>query len=331
MKFTRVSEEPFIPRTPGTFYSRLVANPDVLEHNDFLYFFFRGQGEDGHDQIGLWKQAQSLADGFNWDKSITEPVVKVSVEPSAYDSDHILDPSAIIFNEAIYLYYTAKGIQDENSYSIGLSVSDDGLNFLKHDSNPILKNAIAPEVIIHDGLIHLFFQRHNIQNDSWELFSRTSIDGIKFDLESERLVFTPSLVHGSIDEKSAATFRIFKADDFYYLSYGACQKFLDYPESFGIAKSKDLLNWERSKSNPIFVRGAAGTWDEAAIWYPTIHKINEKFFMWYEGAGTGNALIDESASEASTLARKVNYGGYLVTSFSQVGLAVLDEKDFLWQ
>ncbi len=31
MKFSRIADQPFIPRTAETFYSELVANPDILE------------------------------------------------------------------------------------------------------------------------------------------------------------------------------------------------------------------------------------------------------------------------------------------------------------
>jgi predicted GH43/DUF377 family glycosyl hydrolase len=331
MRFTRVSNEPYIAKTPGTFYSKLVANPDVLEFKGSLYFFFRGQGEEGHDQIGLWKQPLALANGVDWEKSIKEPIVKVSEDPAAYDSNHILDPAAIVLKDSIYLYYTAKEIEDQGSYAIGLSISVDGNSFEKHSQCPILKSAIAPEVVFHKGLIYLFFQRHNEENDSWELFLRTSKDGINFNSESEQLVFKPSQVTGEIDSQSAATFRIFQSGDYYYMAYGACQKHLDYPENFGIARSQDLINWERSLSGPIFSRGNSGDWDEAAIWYPTIHKINETYFMWYEGAGTGNGLADDASVRESELAREVNYGGYLESNFSQVGLATLNESEFSWQ
>jgi predicted GH43/DUF377 family glycosyl hydrolase len=331
MKFTRVSNKPYITRTSGTFYSRLVANPDVLEFQGSMYLFFRGQGDEGHDQIGLWKQTLALADGVNWDKSEREPVVKVSKDPADYDSDHILDPAAIVLEDSIYLYYTAKGIEEVNSYAIGLSISTDGSNFKKHSSSPILHGAIAPEVVIHDGLVYLFFQRHNISKNSWELFLRTSLNGVDFAEVTEKLVFAPSLIAGEIDSHSAATFRIFKDQDFYYMAYGACQKYLDYPENFAMARSQDLINWERSSSGPFFSRGNGGEWDEAAIWYPTIHKISHKYFMWYEGAGTGNGLVDEVSVQASQLAREVNYGGYLETNFSQVGLATLNESEFSWQ
>lgn len=330
MEFSRVSRKPFIARTPGTFYSQLVANPDLLEFADQHFLYFRGQDESGHDQIGLWHQIAELSDGTHWDKSVIKPVVKVGTEKSSHDAGHVLDPAGVVFQNKVFLYYTAKSLQESDNHSIALAVSNDGVNFEKFPSNPIISGAIAPEVIFHNGLVKIFFQRHNKVRDSWELYSRSSEDGMNFPDETEELIFTPSYFDGAIDCKSIATIRIFLHQEYFYMSYAACQKFLDYPESFGLARSLDLLSWERIPSESIFKRGEPGSWDEGAIWYPTIHKINHKFYLWYEGTGTGNSLLTKANINESERARNENYGGYLQTSFSQIGLAELSEADFLW-
>ena len=115
------------------------------------------------------------------------------------------------------------------------------------------------------------------------------------------------------------------------MTYGACQKFLDYPESIGLARSKNLFQWETYPNNPIFTRGEPGDWDEGAVWCPTVHKIGNKYLMWYEGAGTGLLIDSDKSRQASDQAREENYGGYLTTSFSQIGVATLDESLFTWQ
>ena len=74
------------------------------------------------------------------------------------------------------------------------------------------------------------------------------------------------------------------------MTYGACQKFDDYPESFCLAKSSDLIHWDRFHDNPILHRGKVGEWDEGAIWFPTVYKYNDKYYLWYEGSGQDWAL-----------------------------------------
>lgn len=331
MLFNRLGNSPFVSRTPGTFYSRLVANPDILEFREKLYFFFRGQGDEGHDQIGLWSQSITNADGLTWDTGQNQPVIEVSTSAEAHDSDHILDPAATVFDDAIYLYYTAKSVSRKSDYSIALARSRDGVDFEKYVNNPILPGAISPEVIQFQGLVYLFFQRHNAVDDYWEVFCRTSEDGINFPESSEKRVFGPSRIIGTFDSHSVATIRIFQEGDYFYMSFGACQKFLDYPESIGLARSSNLIEWEHIPGGAIFSRGNPGSWDEGAVWFPTIHRIKDRYFMWYEGAGTGLGVASESAKNASNIARDENYGGYLIDSFSQIGLAFSDEDISQWR
>ena len=159
MEFKRLANAPFISRQEGSFHSRLVANPDLLEFKNNFYLFFRGQGESGHDQIGVLTKPVNNADGLSWDETVQNPIIPVSDDPISHDSDHILDPAAIEFNDSIYLYYTAKSKGVGDNYSIALAISSDGTHYKKYSDNPVMNGVIAPEVILHEGLLHLFFQR----------------------------------------------------------------------------------------------------------------------------------------------------------------------------
>jgi len=76
-----------------------------------------------------------------------------------------------------------------------------------------------------------------------------------------------------------------------------------------------LVHWTKYPGNPIFSRGEAGAWDEGAIWFTTVEKINGRYYMWYEGYGGGTA-------------RTKAYGSYLKGGKSQVGMATLDAPYF---
>jgi len=323
IRFERWSGEPYIPRVPGTFYSVLVANPAVIDFKGETFFFFRGQEESGKDQIGLWKTSAEDADGIHWTEQFPEPVIPVSESVNAPDNSYILDPAVVVKGDSLLVYYTGKSRNASTFSTISLSITTDGQTFTKYEMNPILEDAIAPEVVFHNGLFHLFYQR--LHDDRyWEVYMATSHDGTNFDIENETKVFGPSREEGTFDAHSVATVRIFKEEDHFYLTYAACEQFLDYPESIGLARSDDLVNWERYPKNPIFERGEAGTWDEGALWFASVRKIDDRFMMWYEGTGTGLGLISEKAREASRKAREDNYGGYRTTSFSQMGLAIFD-------
>jgi len=89
----------------------------------------------------------------------------------------------------------------------------------------------------------------------------------------------------------------------------------DYPAQAGFAVSRDLVRWKKYAGNPIFERGEAGAWDEGAVWFPTVKRINDRYWMWYEGYGGGT-----SRNEA--------YDTNLTEARSQIGLATLDAPYF---
>ena len=74
--------------------------------------------------------------------------------------------------------------------------------------------------------------------------------------------------------------------------------------------------WNKYPDNPIYSRGAEGEWDEGAIWFTTVEKVNGIHYMWYEGYGGGTA-------------REEPYGSYLEDGKSQIGLATM-RADFFY-
>jgi len=320
MKFERYPGNPVVKRTKGTFYSIHAANPDILFFNNKYYFYFRGQDDNHHDQIGLGYSSLGNFDGVHWQIEAKNPIIKVSHNIKDFDSLHILDPATVIVNNRIYLYYTAHSLDSSRSPGIGLAVSDDGTYFLKYPANPVMIG-IAPEIVLENGLFYLFYQRPNTKGQ-WAIYLCTSKDGVHFPLYEERQVFGGSEQVGTFDCFSVSTVRIWKEKKWFYATYGGCDRYIDYPCAIGLARSQNLYEWERYPENPILERGKAGTWDEGALWFGTIYKINNTYYMWYEGAGAGRGLTSVKAREASGKARNENYGGYGKTAFSQIGLAM---------
>lgn len=57
----------------------------------------------------------------------------------------------------------------------------------------------------------------------------------------------------------------------------------DKPDAFGLARSADLLYWERFPHNPVFRKGAPGAWDDGAIWFGTVFEWQGNLYLIYEG------------------------------------------------
>lgn len=315
--FKKYENNPVIPRTENTFYSKHAANPDILPHEDKIIMYFRGQGREDHDQIGIAYADRGKFNGVDWKIHPGSPVIKVSEDRNDFDSRHILDPGCVEYDGKVFLYYS--GHSYDKPAGIGLAVSEDAVNFKK--AGCVVENAIAPEVVLKDGVFNLIYQRKN-ENDAFEFYLCESVDGIHFDAKNEKKIFTPSERNGEFDSHSVSTCRIWLEEGTYYMIYGGCPVFADYPVAFGLAKSEDLVNWERYPMNPVLSRGEAGEWDEGAIWFGTVYKNGDTRYLWYEGTGAGLGTGTTQARQASELCRTKDYGGYANLSFSQIGLAV---------
>lgn len=317
--FEKYSNNPVVPRTPDTFYAKYAANPDILEFKDQVFFYFRGQDFNNHDQMGVFVGDKDSFDGINWKYRHNVPILKVNENPEAYDSNHILDPAAIVIDDKVYLYYSSHSII--HPHSVSLAISEDGINFTKHDKNPLVENAVVPEVLIKDGKVHLFYQRWTAGSKGVSNFyMNTSDDGINFDLKNEVMVSSPDA-----DSQSISTNRIFYENGVYYSFFGNNKRFKDYPETIRIARSTDLLKWEKSPID-VIQRGQPGSWDEGALWFATVYKDKDTYYLWYEGTGTGNGRKTPKDIEESDACVNQSYGGYGKFSFSQIGMATYNKK-----
>jgi len=318
MQFQRYEGNPIIPRMPGTFHSVFAANPDVLLFRGRYHMYFRGQGDERHDQIGVAYAGPQAFDGVHWQVYPGSPVIRVPERRSDFDSAHVLDPAAIVFNGRVYLYYTAHSLDPDVPSSTGLAVSKDGTRFEKVSA---VQGApgIGPEAVVRDGRVWLFTSRRGA-GGHFEIGCAVSDDGVRFRDVPRRIVLSPSGQDSAFDRFSVTTVRLWLEDGWYYMTYAGCDRYADYPGAIGLARSRDLVEWERYPGNPIFARGEPGTWDEGALWFATVEKIGGTYWLWYEGWGTGLGLATPGAREASRSARDDDYGGG-GKAFSQIGLA----------
>ncbi len=275
-KWDRCSSNPVVPPSGSGWKSRWTANPDIIKLKDKSILYYRGNGlipdTDGfyHDRIGASEikniiSLRELNDGIH--------IIDVGEEGS-FDCDHVLDPAAVVFNDRIFLYYSAIGSGPD---SIGLAVSEDGSNFIK---NGRIMNGSAPEAVIYNDRLYLFYQKAN--NGVFDLHLAVSGDGINFDNVQPEPVLEKK--ENSWDSFSITTARVLEHEGTYYMLYGGSSYLADEPDYFGLARSKNLINWEKHPGNPIFGCGAKGDADGGAIWYPALYEIDNRFILLYEGS-----------------------------------------------
>jgi predicted GH43/DUF377 family glycosyl hydrolase len=304
----RYEKNPVFPAIPGTWMESQTANPDILLFEDKYFMYFRGQ-QNGHDRIGVATVAHSLFDGKTWNVN-PEPVLDAG-DSRDWDETHVLDPAAVLVNGRIFIYYSA--VSPHCDRSVCLAVSSDGVHFKKFKDNPVVIGG-GPEIVYHNDLFYLYYWKQRSGEKGFELHLSTSADGYRFDEYSDKPIL-PVGTMGSWDSVTVETPRIFKEDNVFYMMYCGSDRYEDYPWHAGLAYSHDLVCWEKYAGNPIFSRGPDGAWDEGAIWFTTVEKINGIYFMWYEGYGGGTARTEA-------------YGTYLEGGKSQIGLATLKADYF---
>jgi predicted GH43/DUF377 family glycosyl hydrolase len=163
-------------------------------------------------------------------------------------------------------------------------------------------------------MLYLYYWKQVPDKKGFQIHYATSEDGFNFKEEAQSLAL-PVGREGSWDSFTVETPRIFRENGLYYMIYCGSDANKDYPFHAGLATSTDLIHWKKYGGNPIFSRGEEGQWDEGAIWFTTIEKINDRYYMWYEGYGGGTA-------------RTVPYGSYLKGGKSQVGMATMEAPYF---
>ncbi len=293
----KYKSNPIMPIVQNSYKSWHTANPDIVMDNNMMYFYYRCG--DGHDKICLATSPMEIFDGINFADYGKNPIIRNGAK-GAFDDSAALDPATIRFNGKVFLYYSGLGEGDD---SIGLAVSKDYYAF-KKVKKPIIKGR-APEVIIKDGIIYMFYVLPNAKS-GYSIYLATSSDGYNFKKYSDKPVFEPAPDINTWDGKSVTTPRITEKNGIYYMIYCGDNKYIDYPPFFGLAYSYDLVNWHRGTQNPVFSRSVKGAFDDGGIWYGQLYEHNGKTYMWYEGWGGGPESHDKE------------YG----PGRSQIGLAV---------
>jgi hypothetical protein len=280
------ARNPVLPALSGSWREGATMTADILQKGDQYHFYYTGKAK-GQDSIGLALADCKQFTGLEWADIAANPLLSPG-SPGSFDSKHCVDPAAVLLKGKLLLYYSAIG---DGPDRIGLAVSEDWKTFRKL-LEPVLVGR-APEVVLKDGLLHLFYVLDNPKG-GYEYHLALSEDGIRF--KPEGPVFQPA--NEGWDSLSLVTARIFYEDGIYVMSYAGDHKEKDYPNRFGLAFSKDLRKWKRFPGNPVLESLQPGTWESRAIWFPEILKHGSRYYMYYEG----------------------NNG-----SFSQIGLATCDD------
>lgn len=257
-----------------------VLNPSVVKYSDKYYNYYSGY--DG----SIWRTGVAVSDdGISWTKAKNNPALDLSKK--GWDSDYIAaNGSAIVHNNKIYYYYHGVD-RNTGKASIGLAISDDGLEFKKYDGpvitagNKGMWNSISvadPYVIEHDGNLYMYYLGENEQGIQ-RLGVAMSEDGINW-IENTLNPIMDVGVFGAFDEYGLGEPSIiYKAPYFYMLYTGRNSA---EQRNIGIAVSTDGVNWKKMNYDGLFQLGG-DKWNSQVRCDTTLLDEGDSITVWYGG------------------------------------------------
>ena len=221
-------------------------------------------------------------------------------EPGSFDEHGIIPKEVISISQRTYLYYIgwSRRLSTPYSLSIGVAVSDDGMNFTRCFRGPVLGvekedalSATAPGIIHEDQQFHMFytaglrwFELNGRYEHTYTIRHATSRDGMKW----ERNYL--NVIEPRDDLECLSNPTILKIDGRFHMwySFKGSRDFRGGTDSYriGYASSDDLTNWARNDSLAGIDVSQTG-WDSAMVEYPHARIINDKPTLFYNGAGFG--------------------------------------------
>lgn len=267
-----------------------IANAGVLapeESPDGRWrLYVRGSGKYSQS-IGLfWQEAGSFRPFGPWTEYPDNPVV-MRGEKGEWDDQRVLDTAPVVGpGGEVYVFY--KGFNTNGDSRMGVAWSTDGGYRFNKTGRPWRKDAAgSTSVVYHEGRYYVFYGTkvyvtdNPLDGDKAEAFPTISLGG------------APS----NFDDKSLwgnMVWRI-KGVDKWFMTYQGSASHGDFPDRFHVAVSDDLLHWTKvDNPRPFFTRGAAGQWDQGAIWCPEVFEHEGMLYLYYEGWGTPGDVYDRN-------------------------------------
>lgn len=281
LAWSRHDDNPVIGPSGSTWKRDGVGGPELLQTagRSVLYFHgtgvIPGQGDGPAERIGALEIADIGPRRLTY-KELNNGLPIIDRGPAgAFDHGGVRDPAAVMFRGQVHLYYT--GIHGTEE-AIGLAVSAGSDRFVKVDR--VLAGGRSPDVIVMDDTLFMVYQKRD--SNGYAIHLAFSTDGRTFLPMGRRPVLAGS--PDRWDALSVTTPHLVASGGWVYLLYGGSVDHDDEPEFFGLARSKDLLRWERHPGNPVFGAGIHGGPDGGAIWSPATFEVGTWVVLLYEGS-----------------------------------------------
>jgi predicted GH43/DUF377 family glycosyl hydrolase len=213
---------------------------------------------------------------FEWDVT-ADPVLQRG--PSgAFDAVDALNPSVVFASKSYWNFYSG---YDGQTWHTGLAISPDGLLWRKRGK--VLSPApgtwegdyiAANGTVLHDKGRFLHWYQGGREP---RIGFATSPDGVNWEKRRDPVLQTGP--RSSWEERGVADPYVIRSGDWLYMYYLGQDR--ARRQRLGVARSRDGVDWEKYRGNPILELGAPGRFDETGLGEPAVWTEQGWYWMLY--------------------------------------------------
>jgi len=203
----------------------------------------------------------------------SNPVLSYSAIPGSFDENQMRGATVLYHDGVYWMYYTALG--SDNSMTIGLATSTDGVEWTRYSSTPIFRcgdnslntctgsggwsayRVMYPSIIFDEGIYKMWYSG-DPENGPSQLAAgyATSSDGIVWDAYNMNPIF-PGTQLGTIPDNGFLMRGVTKLEETYYMYY---YKFTTSGANMYAASSSDGINWQEENDHQPVLSGGDATY-----------------------------------------------------------------------
>lgn len=220
------------------------------------------------------------SDGINWQYK------QVLLEGISGRWDDMVNRGCLLYiHKKYYLWYTG---QAKGKSSIGLAISDNGVDFTRVSEKPVLSISLKHEgqsvmnpCVILDEKENIFKMWYSAGEDYEPdvICYAESMDGIQW-TKYHKPVLTKYPQH-KWEQYKIGGCQVVKQDDGSFIIYYIGYQNVDVAR-ICVAHSTDGIIWERDDEN-LLIAPSKDSWDSDATYKPAVLEKNGKLYMWYNG------------------------------------------------
>jgi predicted GH43/DUF377 family glycosyl hydrolase len=199
---------------------------------------------------------------------------------AGWNSTDALNPSVVETGGVLYNFYSG---YDGKIWSTGLATSNDGMHWEQKGK------VLAPDPATWEGgyiaangtalrIGNEFLYWYQAGRSARIGFARSK-DGITWTKLANPVLGTGP--RGSWDERATADPYVVQIGGTFYMYYLGEDR--ARRQRLGVARSRDGITWQKSRSNPILELGGPGTFDELGLGEPAVWQSHGSYWMLFTG------------------------------------------------